>query len=406
MQFIKHIYLFILNNILQLKRKSFLLPLILLFPIIVVGAVIILTVLLISPDENEPIKIGIVNHDRSEETETVIQLLEDSSEFGPYIEVESMSETIAQDRIENDELSSYILFPQKFTANLYVGKSVSLHVVGNSERETESYVVKQLLDSIMRHIRTSQASILMINEHAKKIGMSDTDRQQLIFEQFTKSFLNVIGKDKVISEEALTNYVTSSPIHYFSISTIFVLSIVWLFIIYNVLYRKEAVRLLERMNLYGVTHYEQVIARKVVSLLLTFIFVTISFVVMQYFLQFNLYVEDIVRIVLIILFHSVIYLQLLAICEMIIKSDRVRLLMQLMITVILIILSGAIIPTIYLPLSVQDVISFIPSFHCLFWLQEILLNDRLYADYNLLIIYVICGFVLLGGLSIWKERVK
>src|SRR5699024_7468044 len=103
--------------------------------------------------------------------------------------------------------------------------------VGNKNRETESHLIKELLDSIMRHIRTSQATILMINEQAKRIGMNDEDRQELIFEQFMTSFLNILGKDQVISEEEVTNYAMTSPVHYFAISTVFVLTFIWLIII-------------------------------------------------------------------------------------------------------------------------------------------------------------------------------
>src|SRR5699024_11181390 len=122
----------------QFKRKWLLLPLILLFPIIIVSILVTLTVLLIHPDESESVKIGIVDHDQSQETKTIIKLLEESSEFGPFIAVESMSEQIAEQRILNDELSAYITFPNEFTNNLYIGKSVRLHVTGNERRETES----------------------------------------------------------------------------------------------------------------------------------------------------------------------------------------------------------------------------------------------------------------------------
>lgn len=405
MHFIKRIYLFTHINMQQFKRKWLLLPLILLFPIMIVGIIITLAFFYINPDESEPIKIGIVNHDQSQEIEVIINLLEESAEFGSFIDVESMSENKAKERILTDDLSAYISFPHEFTKDLYVGKSVTLNVVGNKNKETESFIVKELIDSMMRHIRTSQASILMINEHAKTLGMNYEDRQALIFEHFTTSFLNILGKDNVISEEKVTNHATTSPIQYYAISLIFILILIWLIITYNVQYKKETKRLYDRMTLYGVTQYEQIIARMISTLLMTAVFTFLSVIILQYFVPFDLYGEDIIRISLIILLNSIIYLQFLAFLEMLISSERIRLLLQAVITLLLIVLSGAVLPTIYLPLSIQHYITYIPAYHSLYWLQEILLNERLYADFKLLIIYVLGGMVILSGLSFIKERV-
>src|SRR5699024_6023846 len=198
----------------------------LLFPIIIVGTVITLAALFLYPDENDPIKIGIVDEDKSTETEAMVGLLEDTSQLGPLISIISMSEQEADDKITQDDISAYIIFPAQFTNDLYKGNSVSLNVVGNKNHETESHMIKELLDSLMRHIRTSQATILMINDHAKRVGMNAEDRQDLIFEQYTTSFINILGKDKVIFEDKVTNYALVSTIHYYLISIVFILSLI------------------------------------------------------------------------------------------------------------------------------------------------------------------------------------
>src|SRR5690625_7100793 len=67
----------------------------------------------------------------------------------------------------------------------------------------------------------------------------------------------------------------------------------------------------------------------------------------------ELYVEDYMRIAIVLFLHSIIFIQCLAIIELLITSQKIRLLTQLILTFILFICSGAMIPTIYLPLSIQ-----------------------------------------------------
>src|SRR5690625_4969374 len=126
MNVIKRILLFINNYIKQFKRKWIQLPLLFFFPLFIVGLTITLFVFLILPDENNPIKIGIVDYDQSEETKVIIRLLEQSDELGPFIKIKSIEEAEAKEQMLADELSAYISFPKHFTSDLYVGKSVSL----------------------------------------------------------------------------------------------------------------------------------------------------------------------------------------------------------------------------------------------------------------------------------------
>lgn len=406
MNFIKHTYLFIQHNLQQNKRRGFMLPLILLFPVLLIGAVIILVMTFFDSSEQSPIKLGVVNQDQSKETEMIIDILEETSEFGPFMQIESLDEDQAEDKVEANELSAYLLLPEDFTSNLYDGYPVTMSVIGNLKQEMESNVVHELINSVMRHIETSQANILLVNEYAKKVDMDDETRSELVMDEFMRTLFSVAGKDKVISEDTVENYSTTSPVHYFMLSSFFIVITVWLLVIYHYLYREEANRMIERMRLYGVTHLQQITARIIVTLIMTGVFATLAFVVLINFISFDLYREDYIRIALICFLYSSFYLVLLAVCEMVLHAPRIRLLVHSLLTITLIGLSGALIPTIYFPLYIQDILAYIPATEALFWLQEIVLNDRLYADYSQLLFYVGSSILLLIVLSLWKERVR
>src|SRR5699024_11104534 len=133
-------------------------------------------------------------------------------------------------KIAKNELSSYIIFPEECIAKLYDGVSVEVEVVGNPQRTIESEMTKELIDSLMRHINTSQANILLLNERAKELNMPQDERQAYLFNQFTSFLLYTTGKDKALNKEEMTQHQNTSPINYYAVVIWFIVSIIWLFI--------------------------------------------------------------------------------------------------------------------------------------------------------------------------------
>lgn len=406
MLFIKHLILFIKNNFIQLRRKWLSLPLLLIFPIVMIALIIAIMITLFIPPENEPIQIGIVDLDQSEETKMIINIMTDSSDLDEFISIHSMEESEAIKKVEQDQLSTYIIFPENFTNHLYEGISVSLPIIGNPNQTTNSYLIKEFIDSITRLISTAQANILTINHYTKELEIDNDERYDILFNQFTDFLLFTMGKDRIIDQEEKTNQATSSPIHYYSLASWFIVVMVWLLLVYNFLHKEEALRMKVRMKLYGVTEIQQLFARMFVTFVVVLPFAFGSFMMLDHLLELHLDLEDYIRIMIVLLLHTGLFLQCLAIMETIITSAKLRLLGQSLLTFFLITMSGTIIPAIYLPLQIQAVLPYVFSYEGFYWLQEVILNERLYVDYYPLILMSLTGLFLLIGCSLWKERIK
>src|SRR5699024_2517278 len=78
---------------------------------------------------------------------------------------------------------------------------------------TESNVVHELINSVLRHIESSQANILLVDEYAQKVNMAEDSRSELIMDEFMRIFLSIAGKDKIMSDDTVKNYSTKSPVH-------------------------------------------------------------------------------------------------------------------------------------------------------------------------------------------------
>lgn len=406
MNFLKHIRLFLHIHWQQIKGKWKMLPLLLLFPLFIVGAIIFIIATFFQIDEEMPLIIGVVDHDQSTETTMIVDLLEESSQFGSLLQVKSLSSEEASQKIEENKISSYITLPEDFASHLYAGHSVEMLVTGNPKQEIESNIVHELINSVMRHIQTAQANILLINEYARKTQMDDETRSELIISEFMSSLMSILGRETILTEQTVENIATSSPKEYFLLSAFFIINTLWLFVTYHFFYREEDIRMQRRLRTYGVTQVGQMLARIFMTLLGNLILLTISLITLYKVAMFDVYYSDIQKVVTIYILYSSGFVITLALLEFMFKDVRIRLLVHSLITLLLIVLSGALVPSIYFPLYIQDILPKIPTYNTLFWWQEILLNDRLHAEYLPLLIYAGTALFVFISLAMIRERVS
>lgn len=406
MTFMKPIILFIMQNGKKLKRKWLTLPLLLLFPIIIIGLITTIAFTFVDQKEQKPIQVGLVDQDESEETQLVVKLIEESAQLGSYINIQALSKSEAKKNLQSDQLSGYITFPEGFTSDLYNGHSVTLPITGNTAKRTDSYLIKELLDSVSRHIRAAQANILTINHYAKQLPIDTNERNDMLFKQFTNFIMYTIGKDKLIKEESVTNHATNSPMNYYMLAGWFVIVTIWLIAFYSFLTDNTSDRMNKRMRLYGVIELQSLLAKIVMALVLTTTLAGISLFTLQHLLDLTLYQEDYFRIGIIILLYNMTFLEGLAILETLIRSQKLRLLIQSAFSLIILLLGGAFIPLLYFPMYIQTFSPYIFAAQAFTWLQEIVLNERFYADYLPLALMAGAGLSILIAISLAKERLK
>ncbi|GIO27776.1 hypothetical protein J43TS3_23870 [Ornithinibacillus bavariensis] len=351
-------------------------------------------------------QIGLVDLDQTAETEMVVSLLEQSSQLGDFIHMKQTSEQKAQTAIEKDEFVSYILFPESFTKKLYYGESVVVTVVGNPNRQLESFLIKGLVDSAARHISASQANILTINHFAKQLDLDTKTRNEIVLAQFNEFLLYAIGKDQLLDQNKLTNNSTTSPIKYFGIAGAFFVITMWTVMVYLFLYKEASNELQTRMSLYGVTDFQQIVARIIVTVLITSLLGVLLFIGLNYSLSISMNTASYGKLILFIVLYNLTLLSFLALIEAIVPSQMLRLTVQILVTSLLLLASGSLIPAIYLPLYIQDILPFIFSNQVFYWLEEIMLNGRNYVEFIPIILTLVVGFLLLIGASFVKERVR
>lgn len=399
----KHIFVFIANDISRLRRKWLTLPLIFISPVLLLGLVIWMLSSFLSFGESDKMSVGLVNLDDSDETAIIVSALAGSADVADGLEITEVSEADAEQMIENNELGSYIVFPGKFTEKMMQGEASELIVVGNPDMQLESYVISSVIDTVVRHIRNSQANILTINHYAREFGMTDEARQELIFEEFVSQFIQVLSSDTLMDEHEKVQNISAGNL-YFIVNGLFIIMTVWVYILYIVLMRDVGRNLKDRMNIFGVTYLAEAIAKIITigtlvtaaAALLTYGVLTLSAIELQE--------ENLLRLLILIAFHIFTTVMIMIIIGWLIPSFKISMVVQLGVLMLLILFAGSIIPRIYFPLYFDRIFEYMYSYQALSWMEEIILNGRFTMEIDIMIVTLGVAGVLLFLLSILKER--
>ncbi len=359
---------------------------------------------LVDSPQNAKIVVALVDEDQTEETKMISSFLQTSFSQDGTIEMSMMSEEEAIKQIEENRISAYISLPKQFTESMYDGKSLTIPIVGNPQQKTDSFIVKELIESLTRYIESAQANILTVYDYARKTDMSDSEFESYRYELFIEFTLFTLAKDKLVKEETITNIATSSPIHFFTLSGWFLAFTLWLFGFYELLRKDESPSLSIRLKLFGVTIWQNVLSRIIVSFISSIVLACITFLVISNYFTLELYLIDYLRLLHFTALYGLLFLVGISIIDVWIKSTKIAILFQALFLFFIIITSGSIIPSIYLPLSLQEVLPFIFSNEAFNWITDIALEGRNYAEFNRLTITTIIGFVLLWISTVVKER--
>jgi ABC-2 type transport system permease protein len=404
LQSMRKILFFIKQTNKQLKKKWATLLLLFLFPLVIVGLLLSIVASLIIPVENEPIRVVLVDEDETRETKLFSTLLEEIASGNQFLKIVSLGKKDAIDLMDANEITVYFSFPAGFTKDLYKGNSVLIPIVGNPSKQTESLVVKEMIESLARVLSTAQATIITINDYARELEIPDDEREELIVKQFMDFTLYTLGKNKLLNEEVLTNSATSTPTHYYGLSGWFTVLTIWLLGFYLLTTREVQTSLEIRMRLLGVTVWQCVVARISVSLMGSAVLGTVAFILLSQFIQYELVALDYFRFSLFSLFYGLLFLIGIALLDVLVPSPKAVLLLQTLFAVVCILSSGAIIPTVYFPMAFEGLLPYFFANESMAWMIDIVLEGRNYADYTKLLIYSFLGLIVLWIATLSKER--
>lgn len=245
----------------------------------------------------------------------------------------------------------------------------------------------------------AQANLSIINDTAHAIKMADTERRALIQREFTAYFMLLFSREQFISTTTIENMATAKPLYYYATSIVFITALLWLLLVNQRLVKETPNSLQTRMRMFGVGITKPLLARLLVA---TSLAVLLSFTVSVLAkLSSELYwlPIDYIRVLLLLTLTLFIYASHLAILELVLPSTKLTLLAQVAYTLLIIAMSGALLPSSYLPFT-------LPFFttEAFTQLVALILYERLYTNYLPLLLTLGISLAVCSVLLYRRER--
>lgn len=403
MKTLKHIFVFLANDIIRMRRKWLSLPLIYISPLIFVTLVIWMASLVLIPDEEEPVSVGVVNLDDSDETSQIVSLMVEATDVDAGLTLLDLEEQEAYEKIENDEIAAYIVFPAEFFTKMIRGEESRLEVVGNPNRMLESHVINEMIETVVRHIRSSQANILTINHYADSFGMDAGQREALMQEQFINFFLQTLSSGAMMEESESTDHI-SSGYEYFIVNGMFIIISIWTLMTHLMLVQDVRPELRNRMKMFGATYIAEGTAKIILTSIMTFLMSILFLYIVTNIDGLYIADENFARVSILIGLYIFVLALIFLLIDWMVPSYKAGLMAKGAALFTALLFSGALIPRIYFPLYMDVFFDLIFSYQALKWIEDIMLGSRFSFELDVLFISIIILSVILIAAGLWKER--
>jgi len=314
-----------------------------------------------------------------------------------------LDEEEAYKQIESDDISAYIVFPAEFFTKMMEGEESQLEVVGNPNRVLESHVINEMIETVVRHIRNSQANILTIDHYAKDFGVDQDQRETLMIEQFINFFLQTLSSGAMMDESESTHHI-SSGYDYFIVNGMFIIISIWVLMTHLILVQDVKPELRERMKMFGATYIAEGTAKIILTFAVTLLMSILFLYIVTRIEELYIAGENFVRVTVLFALYILALTLILLLIDWLVPSSKVTLLAKAAVLFIVLLFAGALIPRIFFPIYMDGFFDYSFSYQALSWMEDIMLGSRFSFEFDVLFVSIIILSVLVLAVGLWKER--
>lgn len=337
----------------------------LLFPIAVIG-LISLFLYTTASDELESVHLLVLDEDQTFETNALIKQLQDDQTIDGEVFFNQGKEDLSYYLEQPDEYAAIVQIPEGFTEQLSNGVNESINVYLNENLPIASNLAYLLLESGQDYISAAQTGVNTVNHFHIK-SMEDTDERQQFLQQSIVHFTTYsLGRNSFFEEVSSEGMMLSWSMQAFIIlTTLLILFTYWLLVILNQPKHQPIIQ--KRLNLISVTRFDQLIAQWLYQLTYLMLYIIVMVLSLSYF------VFPTVEIDLNLITHwltiGVGLTLLYTLIRLLIPTFILSVIIFTVGSLILMMISGLLLPPIYLPEHLS-ILSFIYEGFEKIWLQD------------------------------------
>jgi ABC-2 type transport system permease protein len=151
----------------------------------------------------QPFQIGLVDNDSSLETNMLINIFNENYEMNKIFKIVKMQKSEAESSLK--EFPAYIEIPENFSSDIKVGLNSPFKIVANLEKPLQVAITKIIAKAGVIYLSTTQAGIYSVIDFALKNGMDYTSIENTIIYPINLSYaLSMINYNALIDTKIVS----------------------------------------------------------------------------------------------------------------------------------------------------------------------------------------------------------
>lgn len=333
--------------------------------IIVIGLFTTLIVIQQLNQDNEKFRIGVVDKDRSPETQIILKSLGDGANLGKDISIKKYDQKVAEKKLENKALEGYYVFEKGMTQDFYKNGSLPISVHTYDQQSTKSLVINQLTDSVYQRLMLSMGGGLTyttLSSHNYK------DHTLMLLTDLLFTGLNRAG---AFEYEPIHIYDSAS---YYVITTYLTSIYIFALSIFTILKMNQTTVLWSRLSMHHFSFEKLTLIRSLFTLFYTGLWTIfgVLWLIKSLPNQFESY--NWLTIVIQLSYYVLMIIIWLTIIDLI-AFKWMNYVLKSILSILIVLLSGMTIPTIYFKHSILGMVDYLPFSFVTNQMLEIVLNN-------------------------------
>ncbi|TDM45542.1 ABC transporter permease [Macrococcoides goetzii] len=344
--------------------------------------------------EDDKFSIGLVDEDQSRETKLILDAIGNGKSMGNDIELKQFEATKANNELKQHHLDGYFVFDQGMTEAFYKQGALPISVYTYDKTSLESIIIYQLTDSVYSRL------MLSIGGAGAYKALYPESSDDAMLMMMTDMLFTGLNRNGAFDEQPVKLY---DNYQYYTISVYFISVYVLFLSLFNILKMNQAHALKERLSMFHFSYEKLTLTRGLISLWYTLLFSAVVLYVLLKYLDVSFESYNLMPLLIILFLYLIMIFVVMMLIELV-NNESFQLILKVMITGLIILFSGATIPSIYFKDVLGSILYHQPFSHIFNKVLELILNN--YFIKTPILFYWIC-IILISLLIlqlIWRYR--
>ncbi|MDK9864635.1 ABC transporter permease [Staphylococcus sp. IPLA37010] len=362
--------------------------------LIIIGLFSVLLVIQQFNQDDSKFRIGVVDRDQSTETALILKSMGNGTNLGKDISIKRYNKQEAHQLLKARKLEGYYVFEKGMTKSFYKNGNLPISVYTYDKQSTKSLVINQLTDSVYNRLMLSMGGGLAYTSLVEYAEKEDT---MLLLTDLLFTGLNRTGG---FDYQPVQIYDTAS---YYVITGYLASIFIFALSLFSILKMNQVTALKSRLSMYHFSFEKLTLIRSLFTLFYTSIWAAVGLFWMLNVLPNDFESYNWSTLVIQLIYYTLMLIIWLTIIDLI-SFKWMNYILKSILSLVILLLSGLIIPTIYFKHLFNGIFTTQPFSFVTNQMLEIILNNYILETPLMFYISLLLSFVVLIFVIVRRYR--